>query len=314
MICVPFVWATLLRSWTTTPSRWRLVHNKSGAGEADPFPVSERVRSLVESRKAGTFTTVELFPRQDKKGSSGMPLYGSTMPYVLDQEAFPIVALRPDENHTKNLESVELCSLVVYPLTPLNINPSNLSLPRVNMAGRLQRLDPSEPGDGVALVRDQYLSGHPGSKKIIDDLVFHRMKIRDMVYCSSGLRETVHVSLDEYKSAKPDEVTRNSRPILEWMNERKQAIYLKLFCREYAQVEDVGEIFMFLVDRKGFEVMAWRTTNRKWFSHRFHFPSEMKDVGECKRGLLEACAYLHDKYLKNTERWGANELNQDKGS
>jgi hypothetical protein len=181
-------------------------------------------------------------------------------------------------------------------------------------ASHQRRLDPSEPGDGVALVRDQYLSGHPGSKKIIDDLVFHRMKIRDMVYCSSGLRETVHVSLDEYKSAKPDEVTRNSRPILEWMNERKQAIYLKLFCREYAQVEDVGEIFMFLVDRKGFEVMAWRTTNRKWFSHRFHFPSEMKDVGECKRGLLEACAYLHDKYLKNTERWGANELNQDKGS
>jgi len=98
------------------------------------------------------------------------------------------------------------------------------------------------------------------------------------------------VSLDEYKSAKPDEVTRNSRPILEWMNERKQAIYLKLFCREYAQVvalfrictttvsfrvhpkvEDVGEIFMFLVDRKGFEVMAWRTTNRCSSAHPY-FP------------------------------------------
>jgi hypothetical protein len=28
------------------------------------------------------------------------------------------------------------------------------------------------------------------------------------------------------------------------------------------QLNDVGEIFMFSVDRKGFEVMAWRESNR----------------------------------------------------
>jgi hypothetical protein len=106
------------------------------------------------------------------------------------------------------------------------------------------------------------------------------------------LQETTHVTADKYKATKPDVVMQSSRAILEWMNESKRAIYLKLFCQEYAQVksyphessrivparllttdnnnnytytgqiEDVGEIFMFSVDRKGFDVMAWRQTNR----------------------------------------------------
>lgn len=52
-----------------------------------------------------------------------------------------------------------------------------------------------------------------------------------------SLQETTHVTVDKYKATKPDVVMQGSRAILEWMNESKRAIYLKLFCQEYAQVK-----------------------------------------------------------------------------
>ncbi len=51
------------------------------------------------------------------------------------------------------------------------------------------------------------------------------------------MQETTHVTVDKYKATKPDVVMQGSRAILEWMNESKRAIYLKLFCQEYAQVK-----------------------------------------------------------------------------
>jgi hypothetical protein len=239
----------------------------------------------------------------DRAAQGGsLPLFGSLMPYILDQvDAAPIIALRPDEKHARNLEHLDMASLVVYPLTPANINPSSFALPRVNLAGRLRKLEPSNPGDSVTSVRREYLAAHPGCKVIIDDLSFYKLEIEDTVYCSGGLQETTHVTFDKYKSTQPDVVMQGSRSIVEWMNDPKRAIYLKLFCQEYGQLNDVGEIFMFSVDRKGFEVMAWRESNRNWVELRFPFPYEMKSVEDCRGGLLDSCAFLHDKYLKDVE-------------
>jgi hypothetical protein len=50
------------------------------------------------------------------------------------------------------------------------------------------------------------------------------------------LQETTHVTFDKYKSTQPDVVMQGSRSIVEWMNDPKRAIYLKLFCQEYGQV------------------------------------------------------------------------------
>jgi len=86
----------------------------TSAAASDRLPVPELTRSLVESRKSGSLTTVQLFAGHKKEGGS-LPLYGSLMPYILDIEAVPIVGLRPDEKHVKNLEQVDLASLVVQP-------------------------------------------------------------------------------------------------------------------------------------------------------------------------------------------------------
>ncbi len=63
-----------------------------------------------------------------------MPLFGSLMPFILDNGC-PIVALRKTENHFKNIESNNLSSMVVFPLTPLNVIPSTVPLPKVNLKG-----------------------------------------------------------------------------------------------------------------------------------------------------------------------------------
>ncbi len=49
----------------------------------------------------------------DMSKGSGIPLYGSLMPYILTDDAVPIFGLRPDEQHTKNLAQTDMASLVV---------------------------------------------------------------------------------------------------------------------------------------------------------------------------------------------------------
>jgi len=53
------------------------------------------------------------------------------------------------------------------------------------------------------------------------------------------LQETTHVSFAQYKAAQVDPVMQGGRAILDWMNGPKRAIYLKLFCKEYAQVRPI---------------------------------------------------------------------------
>lgn len=261
--------------------------------------VEERARSLVSSRKSGTFTTVRLYGGVDAEHDVALPLYGSLMPYILDDEVSPVVAIRPDEKHYINLQQMDLASLVVYPLTPKNINPSNFALPRVNLGGKMRKLERNNAAFNA--VQRRYLASHPGCKKIIEDLIFYKMDVEETIYCSGGIKETTHIPFNKYKSAKIDVVMQGSRSIIEWMNEPKREIYLKLFCEEYANVNDVGEIFMFSVDRKGFEVMAWRQSNRNWIELHFPFPYEMQSVDDCKGGLLDSCSFLYNKYLKGKE-------------
>ena len=53
-----------------------------------------RVKSLITSRKSGTFTTASMEAKHQEN-----PLYGSIMPYILDPQGKPIIALREDEIH-----------------------------------------------------------------------------------------------------------------------------------------------------------------------------------------------------------------------
>lgn len=68
-----------------------------------------------------------------------MPLFGSLMPYVIDNGC-PVVALRNTEVHFKNLAANNMCSMVVFPLTPPNVLPSALPLPKVNLKGISEKI------------------------------------------------------------------------------------------------------------------------------------------------------------------------------
>ena len=56
--------------------------------------VAEKCKSLMVARKSGTFSTV----------SSEQKLFGGLMPYILNDERFPVIALRNNETHYKHLE------------------------------------------------------------------------------------------------------------------------------------------------------------------------------------------------------------------
>jgi hypothetical protein len=106
------------RRYSNRPSSSR--QRDEAANEQQRLTVAELTRSLVESRKSGTLTTVQLYMGADRAEQGGsLPLFGSLMPYILDQvDAAPIIALRPDEKHARNLEHLDMASLVVRAVHP----------------------------------------------------------------------------------------------------------------------------------------------------------------------------------------------------
>lgn len=61
------------------------------------------------------------------------------MPYVLMNQWLPgnpIIALRKDEKHYSNIGQGENVSMLIYPLTPKRIVPSNIPLSRMNIIAR----------------------------------------------------------------------------------------------------------------------------------------------------------------------------------
>ncbi len=99
----------LLRRYSNRP--------QSGQDDHQRLTVAELARSLVESRKSGTLTTVQLYMAAEQPPLGGtLPLFGSLMPYILADDAVPIVGLRPDEKHVRNIENLDMASLVVRAL------------------------------------------------------------------------------------------------------------------------------------------------------------------------------------------------------
>jgi hypothetical protein len=242
----------------------------------------EKMRSLVESRKSGTLTTTNLFPPPGH-----MPMYGSLMPYVLLQRwpGCPVIALRTDEKHYEHIQKSTRCSMLIYALTPREINPGQVPVPRVNM---LADIRPVESEEAIEMVFEKYKVVHPGSERFLQDRQLFKYYILepDVLYFFFGSdgKEIPHATGDEYTKAFVDPIAPYSKELIEMMNQ-KYRTELKLLCKEYGD-HDVDEAFMTCVDRLGFDIMAKVSDN--WIDFRVPWDMPITKV-EDYRYELESC-------------------------
>jgi hypothetical protein len=208
------------------------------------------------------------------------------MPFVLmaRKPGVPVIALRRDEKHYSNIQTVAKSSLTVFPLTPPHINPSLLPLPKVNIVGELKIvLDRDE----IEAMIDRYDEVHKGSRKFVSDkelFEFYEFEPSDAYYVRST-GDNVQFSGKQFMTAPSDPIARQSRALIDKIN-GKYGEELKKMCKEYGDT-DVDEVFIFGLDRLGFDLMG-RVSEGSWLEFRFPLPSEITTIGDYETSLEQS--------------------------
>lgn len=72
-----------------------------------------------------------------------MPLFGSYMPYVTMKKipGKPLIALRTDEKHFKNIQVTNKVSFLIFPHLPQNKSTSDFPLAKLNMTAKCSLID-----------------------------------------------------------------------------------------------------------------------------------------------------------------------------
>jgi len=253
------------------------------------LPSSTRSRSLVESRISGTLSTLSVIRKQKLGEDEHSPLFGSIMPYILDEKGRPIFGLHATEQHTLNLNDFPMASLLVFSLTPVEINPAIYPLPRVNLNGKVSRLTQN------LAIRKQFLSSHPNSEPYIEKFQFFILQPEEIMFSVPNRKQMIPIEIFDYeKSENVDVLAHSARKILEQMNQNIEN--LMMFCEEFAQ-EKVKSAFMYHVDSLGFNLYAIRDKEPNSLDIRLPFPFPMTSSQQCLGALHEFCDYLFQQRI-----------------
>lgn len=129
-------------------------------------PSAETARTIVELVGCGTLSTID---------SSGTPL-GTFVSYILDDSGLPLLRLRSDAVHTKNLQGNPSCSLFVHaPVQPIR------SVARVTLIGTVEEISEDE----MAVARELHAAANAGAIGVDAprrDDIFMRLKVSKAFY------------------------------------------------------------------------------------------------------------------------------------
>ena len=270
---------------------WRLLRaagteaHESGTGKCLTIP--EMMKSLLYSRISGTLSTF-VPPHLHGSGTGDVPLYGSVAAYGIIDDAITI-GLNKESRHCKHVETMNLCSLSVFPYTIQSVKPSSLPLPRVNIPGALVRVEDEK----LDQVRSQFLSIHAGAAPYIDNHFFYHLALTstsELAMFLPAKNASEYISSSEFIDAPVDPLAIHQRKILEGMNSNHESD-LQVLVRHYADIKSEKAI-MYFVDKYGFNILAktkdQSSSSEVWNDIRLPFPFEVTSEEECKRVLREA--------------------------
>jgi hypothetical protein len=249
--------------------------------------IPEMMKSLLYSRISGTLSTF-VPPHLHGSGTGEVPLYGTLVPYGVFDDAITIGLLK-DSRHCKHIETMNLCSLAIFPYTIQSVKPSSLPLPRANIPGMLVRVEDNY----VDTVREKYLSQHPGVSPYINDYLFFHLALNptsELALFLPAKNSSEFVDPKDFIDASIDPLAIHQRKILEGMNSNHEND-LKLLVKDYANIK-ANDAVMYFVDKYGFNILATSKESQDssvtWNDIRMPFPFEVTTEEECKRVLREA--------------------------
>jgi len=239
--------------------------------------MAETAKTIVTTVNHGTLSTLT---------SDGTPL-GTYVAYVLDEKGCPVMRLRSDAVHKRNLEVSPKCSLFVHaPEQPAR------RLARVTLIGSVSFVEDKD----LPEVKEQYRQRHPEGRGI-DDLSdndqFGRLNVDKVFYVGGldGNKNAEVVNGSDYLESQPDPLRLNAPEIVrQWNSERMEDIYR--ICKQKSGVPLIEMTYAELawVDRFGFYI-SYSTINSHNNTLRIPFPREAEEDRDA-RSLLTMTAHL----------------------
>jgi Pyridoxamine 5'-phosphate oxidase len=254
---------------------------------------------LVAQRKSGYLTSVALGTAmpEARPESGSTPLYGTQMPYILNGQGTPVFGLSESSQHVVNLERYNRLSMVVWALTPLNVNPSKMHMiPRVNLTGRgLLIGDVGERQEAV----DRYCARHPAAAEHgARSFRYYTLDVDAVVFGFNGATsdDNRHVDADAYQRAQVDLLAPHARTVIDHVNADERRLLLVALVSYYAEWDKpADDAFLYSVDTRGFNAMAQNADNKQWYSLRMPFPQSIDEPNAVIEAFHEASQHAVDQ-------------------
>jgi putative heme iron utilization protein len=229
-------------------------------------------KTIVDLAAYGTLSTLS---------SDQLPL-GTYVTYVLDQVGQPILRLRKDAIHTKNLMKNPRCSLFVQPAE----YPAHL-LARVTLIGSVEPVS-QEIAESAAALHKTLHSGGVGVDEPRDDDLYYRMVVEDCFYVGqlSGDSAAEVVPGDDYRSADPDPMRSFASSLVKSMNEDRIEDVIRVCAQEKGvSMDDVYFGEMAWIDKKGVYMRASLSNGEKLETIRVDFDRDVIDERDARSAL-----------------------------
>ncbi|HMK14578.1 MAG TPA: DUF2470 domain-containing protein [Burkholderiales bacterium] len=217
-------------------------------------------RRLLRKNRFGMLATLS-------KKFSGHP-FGSITPYILDQEARPIILISTLAEHTKNIENDSRVSLLVH-----EAGESVQAEARITVLGDCARLQNQEQ------VKTRYLRYFPNASGYFDthDFFFYRIA-PIMIRYIGGFGEIHWIEAKSF-TAPENKLEEQEDGILAHMNQ-DHAQNLRDYCRHY-QGKQAKKAEMVGLDCDGFDVRADGELLR------FDFETPVFDAMQAREALVK---------------------------
>jgi len=214
------------------------------------------------------------------KSDDGYP-GGSVVGFAPDEGGRPIFIFSGMSTHTQDILANPKCSLTIA-----SKEFKGAADGRVNLMGTCKLLPTSEVDSAKAL----YLKKHPGAFWVeFGDFNFFRMEIEKIRFVG-GFARAGSVTPEEYKEAKPDQISEFGSHIANHMNEDHMENTIAMVANAIPGLE-VSEAFITSVDALGMYVKVTRTPRAsdqpQQFKLRLPFPRPAADRKDIKTLIVE---------------------------
>mmetsp|Transcript_11066 Transcript_11066/g.26230 ORF Transcript_11066/g.26230 Transcript_11066/m.26230 type:complete len:335 (+) Transcript_11066:122-1126(+) len=234
-------------------------------------PSAETARTIVQLVGSGTLSTIN---------EDNTPL-GTYVSYVLDSHGMPLLRLRRDAVHTKNLERHAACSLFVHaPVQPIR------SVARVTLMGVVEHI-PDEEMDAAREEHARKNSHAIGVDAPRADDLFMRLKLQRAFYVG-GLgtgSAAEEIAPESYSTTSADILAEAAPGLVAYMNRERPLDIARITgdAIEDGNIDDVESAELLWVDRLGVYILANVKDQDRIL--RVNFAHEATDERDAKSSL-----------------------------